>query len=551
LRACTNLVLLAALSTIAWAPAADAAKRTVCTITVNSPNEKETFRRYLPHDEYDFVELVERGRPDWLASACRQGVRCDVLVISGHFNGNEFFSDRLDLSEYLPVAELERASCNSTCSGLFSQLKEVHLFGCDSLNAEASKDPPAEIVRSLLRSGHSRTDAERIARDLTVRHVESNRDVMRRIFKKVPAIYGFSSAAPVGALSASYLTRYFQSGGRAEVGTGRPNSRLPNYFTTNSMTIARGLNDGDPRFAHRAEVCEFVDERLSRAQALGVIHKTLRREMAEARMHFERIESFMASLDENARQSPAVANALDEIERDRDARTRYLAFARDADHPSIHARMIDVARNLGWLSPAEYAAERNDLVAGLLAKSAMSPADVDLICRLNDDHALDAVLERAPPSPVAARRIDQAAALACLGSADDHARMLAALASPVLQDVQLAEVYFQHHPITDVQELRVVAKGIARMSGSEAQVRALQTLARHYVTDGESLAELTRLYELAQSVMVQRAIAGILIRSDRHALASADLVRVLRERRLKSPDAADIIDILLRRLQAS
>jgi hypothetical protein len=210
-----------------------------------------------------------------------------------------------------------------------------------------------------------------------------------------------------------------------------------------------------------------------------------------------------------------------------------------------------VARNLGWLSPVEYATERNDLVAGLLAKSAMSAADVDLICRLNDGHALDAVLERALPSPVAARRIDQAAALACLGSADDHARMLAALTSPVMQDVQLAEVYFQHHPITDVQELRVVAKGIARMSGSEAQVRALQTLARHYVTDAESLAELTRLYELAQSVMVQRAIAGILIRSDRHALASADLVRVLRERRLKSPDAADIIDILLRRLQAS
>ena len=65
---------------------ANAAKRTVCTVTVNSPDEKKVFRQWLPEDDYRFVELVERGRPDWLASACRQGVRCDLLVISGRFD---------------------------------------------------------------------------------------------------------------------------------------------------------------------------------------------------------------------------------------------------------------------------------------------------------------------------------------------------------------------------------------------------------------------------------------------------------------------------------
>jgi hypothetical protein len=47
----------------------------VCTITVNSPDEKETFRRHLPPGDYRFVELVERGRTDWLASACEQRSR--------------------------------------------------------------------------------------------------------------------------------------------------------------------------------------------------------------------------------------------------------------------------------------------------------------------------------------------------------------------------------------------------------------------------------------------------------------------------------------------
>ena len=105
-----SALLLALLTVLCVLPQAHAAKSTVCTITVNSADEKQTFRRYLPEDKYQFVELVERGRPDWLASACRQQVRCDVLIISGHFNGSEFFSEHLDSNEFMTFAEMERAS---------------------------------------------------------------------------------------------------------------------------------------------------------------------------------------------------------------------------------------------------------------------------------------------------------------------------------------------------------------------------------------------------------------------------------------------------------
>src|SRR6185436_2002004 len=119
----------AALFAFVAVPWAQAAKRTVCTITVNSADEREVFKQRLPEGDYDFVELVERGRPDWLSSACRQGVKCDLLVISGHFDGmTEFYSDRLAMRESLPVAEMERASCSDSCPGVFSQLKEVYLF---------------------------------------------------------------------------------------------------------------------------------------------------------------------------------------------------------------------------------------------------------------------------------------------------------------------------------------------------------------------------------------------------------------------------------------
>src|SRR5678815_5670483 len=121
-------LLLLALFALAGTNGASAEKKTVCTVTVNSADEKEAFRKVLGPGQYDFVELVEHGRSDWLESACRTGVRCDVLVISGHYDGgNEFFSDQIEAREFLPVAELGRASCSEPDRGMFANLKEVYL----------------------------------------------------------------------------------------------------------------------------------------------------------------------------------------------------------------------------------------------------------------------------------------------------------------------------------------------------------------------------------------------------------------------------------------
>ena len=47
------------------------------------------------------------------------------------------------------------------------------------------------------------------------------------------------------------------------------------------------------------------------------------------------------------------------------------------------------------------------------------------------------------------------------------------------------------------------------------------------------------------------AIADLIIRSDYRPLAKPELVRMLSEHRLKSPNGKDIIDILIRRLQSA
>ena len=548
----TRLALLAVLLVAAWAHDVRAEKQTVCTITVNSPDEKELFRRSLPQEDFEFVELVERGRPDWLASACRKGVHCDLLLISGHFDdGTEFYSDRLDARESLPVDEMERVSCSDSCPGLFSQLKEVYLFGCNTLEAQPLRSTSAEIGRSLIRSGHSPADAERLSRLLNELHGESNRDRMRRIFKDVPVIYGFSSKAPLGPTAASKLDRYFQSAASREIGSGRASPKLLSSFAPSSMTVATGSSDSDAQVGFRQDVCHFSDDRLSAAQKLAFVHQLLNREMAEVRMFLDRIEKYSASLSQTERQEPAVVQALDEIARDQAARTRYLEFARDADQPAIRARMIELAGSLGWLSPTEKRAELMGMIGDQLARNAVGSAEVDLVCTLNKNRDLDQERHRLQLSAEQADKVTHAAVLACLGSTEAHARVLRALTSSKDEEVQIAQVYLLHQPIADATELRAVATRIARMSSSDAQVRALDTLARYQLSDRESLVELTRLFPVAKSVNVQRAIAGILIRSDFQAIATPDLVRTLRQSRLKSPDGADLIDALIRRLQAS
>lgn len=500
---------------------AHAQKKTVCTITVNSPDEKETFRQRLPRDQYDFVELVEKGRPDWLTSSCRKGIQCDVLVVSGHFNaGEDFYSDKNDSDEYLRVDELERASCSGSCPALFSRLKEVYLFGCESLNPDSTKYASS--------------------------YGESGRDRMRRIFAGVPVIYGFSSSAPVGPTAAMLLNRYFDSGARTEIGTGQSSSKLLSVFARNSMTTTSGVRESEA--SHRRQVCQFFDERLTPAKKLGMIHAMMKRDMREARGFFERIERLLASLSETERQEASFTHALAEISVDDAVRQQYLAMTRDTRQPAMRARMIALAGALGWLSPETQRAENVALVNDVLARNAMGFAEVDLICALNRNHELDGMLPRGP----AHTKATHAAARACLGDAEAHGQVLRALASPDDKDVQVAQAYLRHRPISDTRELREVAKIIARMPPSSAKVRALDTLGRLNIKDAVVLDELVRSFADATSVNVQRAIAEVLIRADTKAIANAGVVTVLQRNRLKSPSRGeDLIDIVIRRLQAS
>lgn len=541
----------AALALLALLPSASfPALQTVCTVTVNSPDEKETLRRHLPESRWRFVELVERGRPDWLASACRAGVRCDVLVISGHYDGgNEFFSDRLEAQEYLTVSELERASCSASCPGVFESLKEVYLFGCNTLNPSPQGSAAAEVVRSLVREGHSAKEARRQLQALNAAQGESSRERMRQIFAGVPVIYGFSSAAPVGPVAGATLERYLHAGGAADVARGHPSGRLLGYFAPFSLTATAGLGEGEPGQAARRDMCRFADDRLGDPARLAFVHELLQRHVGEVRLQLDRLQRLMDGLDAAARERPAVAQALASIAADQPARDRFLAYTRAADEPPVRVRLLNLARAFGWLSEEQHWQELALMLGELLARPQLDVPEVGLACTLNEQGELDGAFGRRGAAEPA---IDVAhdAVRACLGSSEARARVLDALVAPDEAEVRIAQAYLRLRPVEDPATLRRLAAAVVRMPAGDAQVRALETLGRHYIADRAVLVQLGELFARTPSAAVQNAIAGLLIRADRGSVADAGIVPLLREHRLAAAGSGSLVEALLERLPA-
>ena len=99
--------------------------RTICTVTLNSDDEALVLRARLS-GRFRFVELVDPADPGWLAAACKSDVRCDALVVSGHFNaGDSFYAAAFDRTERLDVDALEAAACSDACAPIFSRLQAV------------------------------------------------------------------------------------------------------------------------------------------------------------------------------------------------------------------------------------------------------------------------------------------------------------------------------------------------------------------------------------------------------------------------------------------
>lgn len=196
-------------------PLADG-KKTVCTITVNSEEERQSFQKFLPASSYNFLELLPQPEADrfitrdsqWLQRSCENQVRCDVLVISGHF-AESFLGDK---GFEISVADFQNFKRKSECQNFFDSIKEVYLFGCNTLASKnADSRSISEYVNVLIGDGVAPHTAQRIAARRYTSYDQSVAEKMKAIFSSAHFITGFTTVGPSGKSVQPTLEKYLRT----------------------------------------------------------------------------------------------------------------------------------------------------------------------------------------------------------------------------------------------------------------------------------------------------------------------------------------------------
>ena len=499
-------------------PLAFAAKKVLCTITLNSDDEGKVFRRHLPTSEWEPpIELVDQRNPQWFQDACRRDTRCDVVIISGHFAREAFSAgtepEHISRAAFLKVEDMERAACSGACPGIFSHPKEIYMFGCNTLNVNSTNYT------------------------FTVNEHEFNRSRMRRIFAGVPVVYGFASTAPLGPRAAVALNGYFRSAVSGEIGSGRMNHRLLSQLAGVSMTAVNGMRSSDSDFPYHQQVCQFYDERLPMPQKNRLAAEILNRDFSQVALFFDHLEKYVHSLSAADRETIAAAP---------EARRVFMVNARRTSSVELRLRLTKVAESLGWMSREEYQVETLRMVQELFDANAIDYASLALLCPLNETGEFDSLVAdfELPVTDVA-----KAGVLACLGHGRARAAMIEALASSNIDSVRVAQNYFRLRPLRDAADMRALARRILEGGNPEAQIRALETLARFRIDDRDSLEALLQVFADTRNPGTQQAIAKVFLFADFASVDKAEFARVIRARRLRSVGGSDATDFLLHKLE--
>ena len=190
-------------------PLAAPQKKTICTVTINSDDEKKVFQKYLDPDLFQFVELLHNKEDDgFLRRSCaNKNLSCDVVLISGHFGGG--FTDNKEF--FLPLEDMEKAACDS-CPSVLANAKMVYLMGCNTLAGKnLDGRTPDEYYRILV--DEVGEDPAEARANVALRYSaigDSFRDRLRRVFRGSAVLGGFTMKSPLGVSNAKSFNAYFE-----------------------------------------------------------------------------------------------------------------------------------------------------------------------------------------------------------------------------------------------------------------------------------------------------------------------------------------------------
>jgi len=400
--------LTAALAFASSALAAEPARRLkACIISLNEPQEIEAFRTYLDPRQFELVDIraaVSAARPpdfpgsavapaSWLLDACTPETSCDLMIYSAEFAGRFFGKHGVSLS----LQEMEEASCQARCAGLFRRPLEVFLLACNTL---ATKDEdsrtPADYLRVLLDHGFERAAAERVVELRYGLLGQSFRESLRRIFAGVPRIYGFSSVAPRAEYTAPMLARYLRAqpdyAGALlrRASDTRPNKALFDSFKGTSFTQTIGLTAIEAGAGDRDHVCALYDGTRPVVDRLAIARNFLSR--PDALTFVPTLEVFVSRHPPES-LSPAERSVFAEIQRLDAARGTVLELVRSLDVSALKLELAHFAVLVDWLSQAEFHTLAVDGARQLFQQIFYRPLTsevVDVMCEITKREALHA-----------------------------------------------------------------------------------------------------------------------------------------------------------------
>ena len=345
----------------------DPRKKNVCSITINSVDEINQFRKHLGNKHFNYIELIPDidspgGKRSWMSKACTAGVSCDLLVVSGHFGGSFFGFSGFELQ----LSELEKLSCDTKCDGILRNPKEVFLFGCNTL-AGKNRDSrtESEYRNVLIEDGFSREQAELIAAFRYSSVGASFHDRMSRIFRGVPKIYGFDGIAPSGRNVRGYLGEYFKalptdySTFLSSVDNQGKNRLLAEHLRQTTFTETRGVNIS----SQNIPACFLLNKKVPRVQRLEWIQKKLLQEnpLEEAMSfyNFFKNESY-SNINWNEKEK----KILKEISKNKMAKNKIKKFVAKPNLGilGIQLEIASLAYKLKLFNKPEYRKSLDDLI---------------------------------------------------------------------------------------------------------------------------------------------------------------------------------------------